>query len=210
MNPWAATLTGLLLGLTSGSHCFWSCASVMGPYLVAVSPEASAARWSSVGATLRVVGWYNLGRLIAYLTVGALVALFARWELALPGWAQGVARLAAAAMLLVSLIRPSTSQRCWRHGERAAGALLLGVAQGISPCPPFIAAVGLGLQASGAVSALLLFVALFVGTSLYTLPLAFVEPIRRRRWLSWAMRAIGLLICAHLIAVGVTAITGGR
>ena len=72
----------------------------------------------------------------------------------------------------------------------------------------FVAAVGLGLQASGPLSALMLFAALFAGTALYTLPLAFVEPIRRRRWLSWAMRGIGVLICAHLVAVGIGTILG--
>jgi uncharacterized membrane protein len=71
--------------------------------------------------------------------------------------------------------------------------------QGFSPCPPFLIAVGLALSAPGVLGGTLLFLALFLGTALYTLPLAFVEPLRRRRWLFVVTRVVGGLVAVYLL-----------
>ncbi len=75
MTPTAAILAGLTLGLTSGGYCFWSCASVMGPYMVCTSPQRKGHRWSTVPGAVRALAFYNLGRLLAYLAAGLLVVL---------------------------------------------------------------------------------------------------------------------------------------
>jgi sulfite exporter TauE/SafE len=198
MDAGGAIVSGLLLGLSSGGHCFWSCASVLGPYLVATEERASGARWSTVPAALRTLGWYNLGRLIAYLAVGLIVTALAAAGTTLPAPVQVAARLVTAAILGVAVIRPATPQRCWGH-RRSAGAFVVGALQGLSPCPPFLVAVGLGLTAAGRATGLLLFAALFVGTALYTLPLALLEPLRRRDWATWIVRGVGAVVCLYLV-----------
>lgn len=71
--------------------------------------------------------------------------------------------------------------------------------QGLSPCPPFLIAVGMALTSTGVASGLLLFLTLFAGTALYTLPLAFLEPLRRRAWLFAATRIVGAVVALYLV-----------
>lgn len=200
MDSGAAIVTGLVLGLSSGGHCFWSCAAVMGPYMVATDASALSRRWSTVAGGLRALGWYNLGRLLAYLGVGIAVALVAGTA-ALPVHLQVVALLATAGLLGYSVARPATHSACWRlRGRRSVGAFAMGVLQGVSPCPPFLVAVGIALSKPGVGGGILLFLSLFFGTALFTLPLAFLEPLRRSRWLFGAMRAVGAVVCVYLLA----------
>jgi sulfite exporter TauE/SafE len=201
VDPGAAIATGLVLGLSSGGYCFWSCAAVMGPYMVATDEETTALsrRWASVAAAFRALGWYNLGRLVAYLAAGIFVSLVAGARV-VPPVAQAAALLASAGLLAYALVRPAQQTHCWQgKGRRSAGAFTMGLLQGLSPCPPFLIAVGIALTAPGLTSGVLLFLSLFFGTALFTLPLAFLEPIRRRAWLFSAMRVLGALVCLYLL-----------
>ena len=47
--------------------------------------------------------------------------------------------------------------------------------------------------------AFVLFLSLFAASSLYTLPLALLEPLRRKTWLLWAARGVGALVCLYLV-----------
>lgn len=58
-------------------------------------------------------------------------------------------------------------------------------------------------------SGLLLFGALFLGTALFTLPLAFIEPLRKRRWLTRLVRVVGLLVCLYLLLSAVSLLVRG-
>jgi hypothetical protein len=139
---------------------------------------------------------------VAYAATGLLVATFA--GATLPPAAQAAARLVTAAILGYSLLRPALGSRpAWRPARRHRGALVVGLLQGIAPCPPFVAAVGLGLSASGPAAGLLLFLALFASTTLMTLPLALLEPLRRRAWLAQLTRAVGAAVLLYLLATAV-------
>jgi sulfite exporter TauE/SafE len=194
-------LAGLLLGLSSGGYCFWSCASVMAPYLVSTERTPDDRRWSTLPAAARTLAWYNLGRLLAYLAAGIAVTGIVRLGGSLPPLVPIVAQLCTAAVLAYALLRPEPRHRCWHGRRRSAAAFSVGLTQGLAPCPPFVAAIGLAFEAGGKnlLAAPLLFLALFLGTSLYTLPLAFLEPLERRRWLSVAARAIGGGVCVYLV-----------
>lgn len=210
MDAATAAATGFALGLSSGGLCFWSCASVMGPFLVSASPMPDARRWSSVPGTARTLLVYNLGRLLAYLATGLLLVVVASWGASMPGWVQASLRLATAAVLAWSLWRPTRGQVCRRGAASPGGAFALGALQGFSPCPPFVAAIGLALSASNALAGIVLFFALFCSTALFTLPLAFIEPIVRRRWLTSLMIGLGIATCIYLVisAILLSGITG--
>lgn len=209
MDPGAAIVAGFVLGLSSGGHCFWSCAAVMGPYMLATDGVALSRRWSTVGGGLRALGWYNLGRLLAYLGVGITAAMVAG-ATALPAHLQAVALLATAGLLGYSVARPAGRSRCWVKGRRSVGAFAMGVLQGVSPCPPFLVAVGIVLSRPGVGGGVLLFLSLFVGTALFTLPLAFLEPLRRSRWLFGAMRLLGAVVCIYLLVLAVLLLLKGQ
>lgn len=194
----AALMAGLALGLSSAGLCFWSCAAVMGPFLVATADDpGQKPRWSSVPQLLRALGWYNIGRLLAYGIAALVVSQLATLQAGSSRELQALLRAIAAGVVGWAMIRPASTKACWASRGRAAGSFLLGVAQGFAPCPPFLAAVGLGL-ASRPTAALLLFGALFAVTTLFTLPLALLEPLRRRPALRWAMRGMGALVCLYL------------
>jgi sulfite exporter TauE/SafE len=211
MDPGAAIATGLMLGLSSGGYCFWSCASVMGPYMVATDDATTplSQRWASVAGAFRALGWYNLGRLVAYLAAGLVVSLVAGQRQGVPAGVHAATLLATAGLLAYAVVRPAQETRCWRgRGRRSAGAFALGLLQGVSPCPPFLMAVGIALSAPGLSGGMLLFGSLFVGTAIFTLPLAFLEPLRRRRWLFWIMRGLGAVVCLYLVAQALSVLLG--
>jgi sulfite exporter TauE/SafE len=219
MDPGTAIATGLILGLSSGGQCFWSCASVLGPFMVVTSDEPAPAirtdgapgargprpgrRWTTLGGSLRVLAWYNLGRLAAYLATATVVSLAARSGALLPPAVQASAQLLTAGLLAYALLRPATERRCWPSKDRSRSAAVIGLLQGLMPCPPFITAIALALGSPQLLGGLLLFVSLFVGTALFTLPLAFVEPLRRRRWLTLLVKGVGVLVCAYLVVASI-------
>lgn len=205
MTLLGAVGAGLLLGLSSGAGCFWSCASVMAPYLVCTGGAVEGPRWSSVPGALRALLWYNLGRLVAYLGAGVLLALLARGGALLPPVVSPLTQFATAALLVWTLLTARNSQGCPApRTRRHRGALTLGLLQGITPCPPFIAAVGLALSAESPAAGPLLFAALFAGTALYTLPLALLEPLQRSRPLALATHLVGWAVAAYLVANAAT------
>lgn len=199
MTPAAAIVAGLTLGLTSGGYCFWTCASVMGPYMVCTSPQRQGHRWSTVPGAFRALAWYNLGRLLAYLTAGLLVSGLALSGAAMSPQLLAATRLATGMILALLLLQKPRPEGCLSLRQRSTGAFAMGLLQGLTPCPPFVAAVALSLSLPGLTTGLLLFLSLFAGTALLTLPLAFIEPLRRRPWLTHLTRAIGLLVCLYLI-----------
>ncbi len=201
MTAGAALLAGLSLGLAAGATCFWTCASVMAPYLVATGEDPGARpRWSTLPGNLKTLGWYHLGRLLAYLAAGVLVAGLAGAGAELPEPVSRVARGLAAVTLAAALIWTGRrAHRCPGQRPLAGGALTLGLLQGLSPCPPFLTALGMALAAASPSHAILLFLALFAGTALLTLPLAFLEPLRRSAGLTHATRAAGYAVCAYLL-----------
>jgi sulfite exporter TauE/SafE len=208
MRASAAIATGLALGLSSGGYCFWSCASVMAPYLVSTETSTLNKRWASVAGICRALGWYNLGRLVAYLAVGIVVSLVAGSQ-RIPHAIQAVAHFATALLLGFAVVRPSGRSRCWHgRGHRAGGALVIGILQGLAPCPPFLMAIGLALTTPDLMGGILLFLSLFAGTALFTLPLVFLEPLRRSRWLFWIMRGLGALVCVYLLIRALILCTG--
>ena len=205
MTAGAALLAGLSLGLAAGGTCFWTCASVMAPYLVSTGEEpAGRPRWSTMPSALGALGWYHLGRLVAYLAAGLLVAGLASAGAVLPEPLSRGARILAALTLGAALIYTrGKPRRCPGAKPRAGGALTLGLLQGLSPCPPFLTALGLALTTASPLNAVLIFLALFAGTALLTLPIAFIEPLRRSSALTKAARAAGYLTCAYLAVTAI-------
>jgi sulfite exporter TauE/SafE len=171
----------------------------MGPYLVSTDGSPNKERWSSVPGALRTLAWYHLGRFFAYLGAGLCFGWLARSGAAFPPTVQALAHLLVAGVLAFSLFRSVDHPHCPHKGFRHPGAFAVGLLQGISPCPPFFVAAGLSLSASRVLPGVLLFLSLFLSTALFTLPLAFLEPLRRRTWTTWAMRGLGVLICLTLV-----------
>lgn len=197
---------GFLLGLSTGTVCLAHCAVVLGPAL-------ASARRGRLASPLVHVLEFSAGRLIAYLGAGALLGFAA--PLAAPAPLARVLSLLyvpLAAVLLLHVLRegdgPSRVCEALQSRRWIRTPLMLGLVAGFAPCAPFaIAMVDVLETASGSTAGRVLqgclfFLAFFLGTSLFVLPVAFaglasrVDPLRR------LARSVALLVALVFLFTG--------
>jgi len=188
---------GFLLGLASGVTCLASCAPVLLPLLA-----GPAAGRRSAG---RLLGEYLTGRLLGYLSFGALIwggsrglaGMVASEHPAL----RGAVSLTLGGLMLfhgVRLLARETAPVAPTAGGHAACLVspwqvrtqlgrqpwlipaALGLASGLSLCPPFLVALAQGGLTTRFGGLLLFFASFFVATSLFFLPLPLLGGACRR------------------------------
>ncbi len=199
----------LLLGLAVGPTCL---AGISAFYLPLLLSEERR----DLAASFRFFLVFSLGRLTGYLTVGLIVGLIVEWSRAALfelEWLPAASELAAGALMLAWGLLKRFPGKSWckriTKGERKPPtAYLVGLATGLSLCPPFIAAI---LGASGAGSLLgsmAFFLAFFFGTTLWFVPLTFTGLLTRypklRSFADWLVLISGaafvLIGLYHLLA----------
>ena len=184
---------GVRLGLSTGPVCAVTCVPVLLPIILGEERRRFL-------TNVWVLVEFMVGRLIAYVLFG--VAL---------GWLGGVQRpddpraiaamatakigLGLALLLFAARDRTQPREACSRF-HRFLGHVrfpfVAGFLVGISICPPFVAAGARVLELGGAMLGALYFVAFFVGTSVYLVPLIIFGLGN----LYHALRSIGKLLCA--------------
>jgi sulfite exporter TauE/SafE len=192
-------IEGFALGLSSGSYCIVACAPVALPFLAA---EGAGAKKSLI-----LIGVFAVGRLVAYIAVGAILGALGVYAAGyLPpsfvGASYRIAGLISGLVLLVGGVAGISSgghRLCVaarRAFEPRAGAFLAGISTGLAVCPPFVAAAamvfGSGGGTLGGVAYFLLF---FLGTSVWLLPL-LGGPLLTSRFPAsrWVIRAAMILL----------------
>nr|WP_320012542.1 sulfite exporter TauE/SafE family protein [uncultured Desulfobulbus sp.] len=172
MNGVELTGTGLLLGLANGPACLLTCTPAVLPAFISRATAGAQKQfaWPILG---RLLG----GRLLAYLLVGLLAGMSGRSLATVSGILAPWMDLLLALFLFAhgaGLIQrfPCCSLPC---GDRWRGSpFLMGLLTGFSLCPPFLMALTLvWAQGAGPGVAAIFFLAFFVGTSIYLLPLGF-------------------------------------
>ncbi len=166
------TGTGLLLGLANGPACLVACVPVLVPVILTTAPSPAVRRFA-----WPLLGRFLCGRLSAYTLVGMLAGLSGHSLQAVSGllapWMSLLLALLLMAHGLGLLRRFSCRFGCPAMGGLAS-PLLLGALTGFSLCPPFLLALTwVWGQGIGPLPAALFFLAFFLGTSLYLLPLGF-------------------------------------
>jgi len=212
----------LVLGFASGSACLASCGVVLLPWLTGLR--------RGPGGTLALLGVYLGGRLGGYLVFGLGVGL-AGARLDLRGSAGllvgGLTSLAVGTMLGVQAWRGPRPEHGGcpaalggpldrRHGlagllarrQGLAGLALLGLLTGLNLCGPFVAATLRAAQAGGPLRAMLFFLVFFVGTAVWTLPLALVGLFRRWRALAQVARLTLGILAVHYTCFGALLLLG--
>lgn len=171
------TLGGFLTGLSTGVACVGVCGAVLLPVLLAERRTTMV----NVG----VVGWFCVGRLGAYVTVGALVGWVGSvlqgqgWF----GWLQVIGYGVAGVVLLGYLAQRSGECRVECKARWAHVSLVLGLLSGLNVCPPFISAIAVVLGSGSVWRGVGYFVAFFVGTSVFLVPLVVAGWLAR--WGGW-------------------------
>ncbi len=210
------TSEALVLGLASGPACMASCGPVLVPWLLEQPAGISQ----------------NAAQMMAFLgarLAGYLVFAVAAWAIGLAfsfqsgnGVLTGVVHLLLASALVVYAIGR------WRHAcvlgpGSTEGTLVqigapatsrwspwtFGFLTGLSLCPPFLVAGMRAAELHSLPLALWFFVAFFLGTALWFLPVAGLGWIRRTEAVVTVARIALLLLAAYYGLWAVVAILGG-
>lgn len=180
---------GLLLGLSTGAYCLGTCMIFFMPYLLGEGRQG-------VPENLGKILFFMLGRLVAYigfaLGVGFLgmkyrnlfTVKFSYFSLII------VSLLMIAYALTGNFGKLKFCRRIIHHFSSKRMPFALGVFSGLNPCVPFlIGAVRIWTIESISLG-VVLFLAFFLGTSVYMIPLVFVSYLNRIK----RLKQIGLII----------------
>lgn len=180
---------GLALGLSAGVYCLGACLIFFMPYLLAEGKQ-------KIYENLAKISSFLLGRLIAYiifaLVLGFLGAAYKNIF---------TARFSHICLIIASLLMLSYcfAQNFTRHAFCAnfiqRFSLLripffLGLFTGLNPCPPFLVGATRLWTLHSIAGGVILFVAFFLGTSVYIFPLVFVAYLNK----SARIKQIGLMV----------------
>lgn len=207
-------MEGFLLGLASGVNCLAYCAPILVPYMLGEG--------HNVARNYLTLGQFMAGRLAGYLLFG----LFS--------WLAGLALLQAASyhgiifgsayILLAGLLAAyglfNAPSLCAQEPPGNALSRLLarrpalvplssGLLTGLNLCPPFLLAFAQAAESTSLLRSLLLFLAFFVGTTLYFLPMPFLGALRRFPALRTIGKLTALIMALYYLVIGITTLTGG-
>jgi sulfite exporter TauE/SafE len=200
---------GFLLGLSTGVFCLGYCAPVFVPYVLAEARPR-------LGMNLGLVGQFLLGRLAAYTLFGLAAGYLGVWVGgSLPRWVIALSLVVLSLLLILyalaqSLPRPGLCR--FVRGHSARMPLVLGFLTGINPCPPFginpcppfLLATASVFEGADPLGGVLLFVAFFLGTSLYMFPLTFVGLLSRYEQIREVARLTAIIVGVVFLLMGIS------
>lgn len=179
-------ISGLLLGLSTGTACLAYCGPVLIPYLLAES--------RGVSGNFRFMGLFLLGRLAAYMIVGVAAGVAGRFFLeSIP--VKGIVVAVVYMLLAIMMI----SYGVFRFKEVCVGKVkhryksvmyerypwlipvVGGVLTGVNICPPFLLAFMQAANGEGIAGGVLFFLLFFVGTAVYFIPLPFIGVLKQKQ-----------------------------
>lgn len=182
-------LEGLTLGLSSGIYCIGSCLVFFMPYLLVEGRKG-------ISENLKKVFSFMTGRLAAYiifaLAAGFIGSLYRNIF---------TVRLSHICLIAASLLMLGYSLAHNFKGHAFCGSLagrfslmripfFLGFLTGLNPCPPFLVGAARLWTLNDIPGGVMLFVAFFLGTSVYMIPLIFIPYLNR----SERIKRIGVMV----------------
>jgi sulfite exporter TauE/SafE len=178
-----------ILGLSSGSACLATCGMVMFPYLMAGS--------SGVRRITTDLSVFLITRLVAYFILATLAWYFGQAFFSDPvilNIVPGILYIVFAVMLVWYSIDKSSNHACPAKivktvNSRRLVPLFLGIVNSFGFCPALFIILTKSATQGTIVQSYLAFLAFFVGSSLWFLPLPLAGKVRKKEVLS----TIGLL-----------------
>lgn len=182
-------LEGLMLGLSSGIYCVGSCLVFFMPYLLV---EGRQKVFENLGKILL----FMIGRLIAYIAFALIVGFIgSSYQGLFTNRFSNICLIAAAALMLIYSLSHSfrNSGFCApfiRRFSLMRIPFFLGLFTGLNPCPPFLVGVARLLTLNNILGGVVLFIAFFLGTSAYMVPLVFVSYLNKNE----RIKQIGIML----------------
>jgi len=182
-------LEGLMLGLSSGIYCVGSCLVFFTPYLLV---EGKQKVFENLGKILL----FMVGRLIAYIAFALIIGFIgSSYQSLFTNRFSNICLIAAAALMLIYTLGHSFRDFGFcaffiRHFRLIRIPFFLGLFTGLNPCPPFLVGIGRLLTLNNIFAGVVLFIAFFLGTSVYMLPLLFVSRLNKNA----RIKQIGIML----------------
>jgi len=174
-------LEALLLGLSSGTYCIIGCAPIAIPVFFS---ESMNRKKNLISGLL-----FFAGRLAGYLIFGAVMGALGAFtasylDPALKRTLSNYAYIIVGLLLIASGLmynfpRLKFCTKIKKIYKFEAWALIYGLLTGLSFCPPFFAAAARVYGGADSINGILYFLAFFLGTSLYFLPLFGIHLIKK-------------------------------
>lgn len=175
-------LESLILGLTTGAYCFFNCAPVVAPQLLANGDTFNSAKRNVIGLLL--------GRLSGYLLVGFLSGLAGSYILESLGVTGSKILLSTISILTGSvlilsgirliLIKKGSCNKFCSSFKSSRSSYLLGLLAGVNLCPPFLTAILRVISEGGIGYGLIYFFFFFTATTIYFLPYLGIPFLNKR------------------------------
>jgi hypothetical protein len=208
--PEKAVMTdSFILGLSSGSACLVTCGIVMFPYLMARSAGVKR-----IAADLSV---FMLTRLVIYFLLATITWLFGQAVFTKPlmrNVIPGILYIVFAVMLVWYSIGRNRKTECPAKiittvNNKKLVPIFLGVVNSLGFCPALLIILTKGASQSTMVQSYMAFLAFFIGSSLWFLPLPLAGKIRKKQ----VIETIGILATGLagtiFIIKGITVLIGG-
>ena len=198
-----------ILGLSSGSACLATCGMVMFPYLM-----AGVAGVKRIAADLSL---FLLTRLIIYFILATLSWYFGQAIFSNPvvrNIVPGILYILFAVMLIWYSISKNRNPECPAKivktvNNKRLVPLFLGVVNSLGFCPALLLILTKGATQGTVIQSYLAFLAFFIGSSIWFLPLPLAGRIRKKE----VLKTIGILATglAGIIFMikGITNLIGG-
>ncbi len=194
---------GLTLGLSSGVCCVGSCLVFFAPYLLVEGRV-------KISENIKKILSFMLGRLIAYIAFALIMGFIgASYRNIFTVKFSYISLIAASlAMLIYSLSHSFKNSGFCAHFIKRFSLLripfFLGVFTGLNLCPPFLVGAARLWTMNNIIGGVILFIAFFLGTSIYILPLVFVSSLNKSERVRQAGLIAALLSGAWFLFVGIT------
>lgn len=195
-------LEGLLLGLSAGLYCAGTCLVFFMPYLVVEGRQ-------KIFENLKKISSFMLGRLVAYIAFALIVGFIGTsYRNILTARFSYICLVAASLfMFFYSLAHNFMGSGFCAPFVRRFSLMRIpfffGLLTGLNPCPPFLVGAARLWTLKGALAGVILFIAFFIGTSVYMIPLVFVHYLTRSERVKRIGLMVALLSSAWFFFVGV-------
>ena len=192
-----------MLGLSAGIYCVGACLVFFMPYLLVEGEQ-------KIFENLRKILSFMLGRLIAYIAFALSMGFIgsAYQNIFTTRFSHISLIVASSLMLIYSLAHNFRDSRsCAPFINRFSLMRIpffLGLFTGLNPCPPFLVGATRLLTLNNILGGMVLFIAFFLGTSVYMIPLAFVSYLNKNERFKQIGLMVALLSSLWFLSVGIS------
>ncbi|MGA2775778.1 MAG: sulfite exporter TauE/SafE family protein [Candidatus Omnitrophota bacterium] len=196
-------LEGLMLGLSAGIYCVGACLVFFMPYLLVEGKQ-------KIFENLRKILSFMLGRLIAYIAFALIIGFLGSsyQNIFTVRFSYICLIVASLLMLFYSLAHNFRDSRfCVPFINRFSLMRIpffLGLFTGLNPCPPFLVGATRLWTLNSILGGVILFIAFFIGTSVYMIPLIFISYFNKSERIKQIGLMVALLSSLWFLFVGIS------